>query len=52
MTSQIPLGRWGDPIRDAGALAIFLASPDSDYITGMTFMMDGRAVHVPMRTTA
>jgi 2-hydroxycyclohexanecarboxyl-CoA dehydrogenase len=41
MTAQIPLGRWGEPIRDSGALAVFLASPASDYITGMTFMLDG-----------
>jgi NAD(P)-dependent dehydrogenase (short-subunit alcohol dehydrogenase family) len=33
--------RWGDPIADAGGLAIFLASPASDYLTGMTFMLDG-----------
>ena len=41
LTAQIPLGRWGEPIRDAGALAVFLASPASDYITGMTIMLDG-----------
>lgn len=41
MLAQIPMGRWGDPIRDAGGLAIFLASPASDYLTGMTFMLDG-----------
>jgi 2-hydroxycyclohexanecarboxyl-CoA dehydrogenase len=41
LVSQIPMGRWGDPVRDAGALAVFLASPASDYITGMTFMLDG-----------
>ena len=36
-----PLGRFGDPIKDAGPLAIFLGSSDSDYITGMTIMLDG-----------
>ena len=41
MTAQIPMGRWGDPIDDAGALAVFLASEQSDFITGMTFMLDG-----------
>jgi NAD(P)-dependent dehydrogenase (short-subunit alcohol dehydrogenase family) len=40
-TAAIPLGRYGDPLRDAGALAIFLASSASDFITGMTFMLDG-----------
>lgn len=38
---QVPLGRFGDPLKDAGALALFLASGDSDFITGMTFMLDG-----------
>jgi NAD(P)-dependent dehydrogenase (short-subunit alcohol dehydrogenase family) len=33
--------RFGDAERDAGALAVFLASADSDYITGGTFMLDG-----------
>lgn len=33
--------RWGDPVADAGGLAIFLASPASNYLTGMTFMLDG-----------
>jgi NAD(P)-dependent dehydrogenase (short-subunit alcohol dehydrogenase family) len=39
--ANIPLGRYGDPIKDMGPLAIFLGSSDSDYITGMTFMLDG-----------
>jgi NAD(P)-dependent dehydrogenase (short-subunit alcohol dehydrogenase family) len=37
----IPLGRLGDPERDIGAVAVFLASSDSDYVTGMTMMVDG-----------
>jgi 2-hydroxycyclohexanecarboxyl-CoA dehydrogenase len=41
MLKQIPLGRWGDPVEDAGPLALFLASRASDYITGMTMMLDG-----------
>jgi NAD(P)-dependent dehydrogenase (short-subunit alcohol dehydrogenase family) len=36
-----PLGRFGDPIKDVGPLALFLGSSDSDFITGMTFMLDG-----------
>ncbi|MBI2964249.1 MAG: SDR family oxidoreductase [Deltaproteobacteria bacterium] len=38
---QIPLRRWGDPVKDAGGLAVFLASSDADYLTGMTFQLDG-----------
>ncbi len=41
MLGQIPLRRWGDPVKDAGALAVFLASSDADYLTGMTFQLDG-----------
>jgi NAD(P)-dependent dehydrogenase (short-subunit alcohol dehydrogenase family) len=39
--ASIPLGRHGDPVKDAGALAVFLGSSDSDYLTGGTFMLDG-----------
>ena len=39
--TERPVGRTGDPITDAGGLAVFLASSDSDYITGMTFLLDG-----------
>ena len=35
LTRQIPLGRLGKPSRRA-ALAVFLASSDSDYVTGST----------------
>jgi NAD(P)-dependent dehydrogenase (short-subunit alcohol dehydrogenase family) len=41
MLDTIPLGRHGDPLKDAGALAVFLGSGQSDYITGMTFNLDG-----------
>jgi NAD(P)-dependent dehydrogenase (short-subunit alcohol dehydrogenase family) len=37
----IPLGRLGDADRDAGPLAVYLASADSDFFTGHTFMLDG-----------
>jgi glucose 1-dehydrogenase len=38
--SNIPLGRMGTPEDVAGAVA-FLASADSDYITGTTLFIDG-----------
>ena len=37
----IPMGRLGDPEQDIGAVAVFLAASDSDYVTGMTMMVDG-----------
>jgi NAD(P)-dependent dehydrogenase (short-subunit alcohol dehydrogenase family) len=37
------LGRLGDPERDAGPVAVFLSSSDSDYLTGQTFHVDGGA---------
>jgi NAD(P)-dependent dehydrogenase (short-subunit alcohol dehydrogenase family) len=43
MLAQVPLRRWGDAVKDAGGLAIFLASSDADYLTGMTFQLDGGA---------
>ena len=36
-----PVGRLGEPYRDAGGLALFLASDDSDFLTGHTFPLDG-----------
>jgi NAD(P)-dependent dehydrogenase (short-subunit alcohol dehydrogenase family) len=45
--ATIPLGRHGDAVKDAGSLAIFLASSDSDYITGSTFMLDGGLLMTP-----
>ena len=41
LREALPMRRLGDPIADGGPLAVFLASPDSDYITGMTFMLNG-----------
>lgn len=41
MTQQIPLRRFGDPLKDAGPVAVFLASSESDYLTGMNIMLDG-----------
>jgi 2-hydroxycyclohexanecarboxyl-CoA dehydrogenase len=41
LKQQIPMRRLGDPERDAGPLAVFLAGPGSDYMTGSTFMLEG-----------
>jgi NAD(P)-dependent dehydrogenase (short-subunit alcohol dehydrogenase family) len=38
---KIPLKRVGDPEKDIGPVAVFLASPDSDFVTGQTLMVDG-----------
>jgi glucose 1-dehydrogenase len=40
LTHQIPLGRLGKP-EDVAGLAAFLASSDSDYVTGSTYFIDG-----------
>lgn len=41
MLKENPMGRMGDPEHDIGGVALFLASEDSDYITGMTMLADG-----------
>ena len=40
MMAHIPLGRTGD-VHEIGLLAVYLASPASDYITGQTVFIDG-----------
>ncbi len=45
--AMIPLGYYGEPVKDAGPLALFLGSSDSDYITGMTFTLDGGLYMAP-----
>jgi len=40
LLGNIPLGRLGKP-QDVAGLAGFLASDESDYITGSTFFVDG-----------
>ena len=37
---SVPLGRFGEP-REMGLLAVYLASPASDYMTGQTLFIDG-----------
>ena len=39
--AQTALGRFGDPYRDIGPIALFLASSDSVYLTGQTLNADG-----------
>lgn len=41
LKEKIPMRRLGDPDRDAVPLAVFLAGPGSDYMTGSTFMLEG-----------
>jgi glucose 1-dehydrogenase len=38
--SEIPWGRFGTP-DDVASVALFLASPESDYVTGSTYYVDG-----------
>ncbi len=38
--TAVPLGRAGK-LREAGLLALYLASPASDYMTGQTILLDG-----------
>lgn len=44
MLSGIPLRRPGEIEEDIGRVAVFLASEDSDYITGQTIMVDGGSI--------
>lgn len=44
MVNGLPLRRLGDPEKDIGRTAVFLASADSDYITGQTIMVDGGSI--------
>lgn len=38
--SRVPLRRWGQP-EDFGPIAVLLASPASEYLTGQTIVIDG-----------
>lgn len=41
MIDAIPLGHVGDPQSDIGRAVVFLSGPDSDFVTGVTMMVDG-----------
>jgi 2-dehydro-3-deoxy-D-gluconate 5-dehydrogenase len=44
---RTPAGRWGQP-RDLAGLAVFLAAPASDYVTGTAIPVDGGySIHMP-----
>jgi len=43
---QIPVRRWGQPY-DCARVAVFLAGPDSGYLTGMTMMVEGGMTTLP-----
>ena len=47
LTAGIPLRRMGDVDRDIGPAAVFLASSDSDYITGQALHVDGGQILRP-----
>jgi NAD(P)-dependent dehydrogenase (short-subunit alcohol dehydrogenase family) len=49
LIAACPLGRIGDPEEDIGGVALFLASDDSRYITGMTLFADGGMFLSPVR---
>jgi 2-deoxy-D-gluconate 3-dehydrogenase len=38
--TRIPAGRWGTP-EDLAGVAVFLASPASDYVNGHVLLVDG-----------
>jgi gluconate 5-dehydrogenase len=40
VNKRTPAGRWGDP-REIAGLAVFLAAPASDYVTGQVLFIDG-----------
>ncbi|OOM73403.1 SDR family NAD(P)-dependent oxidoreductase [Clostridium sp. BL-8] len=45
LVQRLPMGRLGDPEKDAGGLVAFLASDDAAYLTGMSIILDGGAAH-------
>jgi 2-hydroxycyclohexanecarboxyl-CoA dehydrogenase len=47
LLAGIPLRRMGDVDRDIGPVAVFLASADSDFMTGQTIHVDGGQILRP-----
>jgi NAD(P)-dependent dehydrogenase (short-subunit alcohol dehydrogenase family) len=47
LVAQIPLRRFGDVDRDIGPVAVFLASSDSDFVTGQAIHVDGGQILRP-----
>lgn len=47
LAQQIPLRRFGDVGRDIGPVAVFLASNDSDFVTGQAIHVDGGQILRP-----
>lgn len=45
LTSQIPIGRMGQP-EDIAKAAVFLASDDSSFVTGIELFVDGGIAQV------
>ena len=44
VVDAVPLGRLGDPETDIAPIVVFLASKDSQYLTGQTLMADGGSI--------
>ncbi|MFC2027266.1 SDR family NAD(P)-dependent oxidoreductase [Chloroflexota bacterium] len=41
LMARVPLDRWGDPEKDIAPVALFLASEDSNYVTGQVIVASG-----------